>query len=176
MSPLFGAALWTMDYALRAAAANIKRTYFHHGTIGACYYCFWGRYDTGAPYYGAYVATAAMAGGSYISALDFGSTNYGGYVTYDSAKTPLRALLYNSDYYSGSGARGSVSFVLSGLGAEHSRPRGSQLPVPRLGSTKGAILPLEDRPLRMAPVRCREQRHLSPLLSLGAGNVHSGGI
>lgn len=117
MSPLFGAALWTMDYALRAAAANIKRIYFHHGTIGACYYCFWGRYDTGAPYYGAYVATATMAGGSYISALDSGSSNYGAYVVYSSAKAPLKVLLYNSDYYSGSGTRGSVSFVLAGLGS-----------------------------------------------------------
>lgn len=117
MSPLFGAALWTMDYTLRAATANIKRTYFHHGTIGACQYCFWGRYDMGAPYYGAYAATAAMAGASYISALDSGSSNYAVYVTYDAAKTPLRALLYNSDYYSGSGTRGSQGFVLQGLPA-----------------------------------------------------------
>jgi Glycosyl hydrolase family 79 C-terminal beta domain len=117
VSPLFGAGLWTMDYTLRAAVANIKRTYFHHGTIGLCYYCFWGRYDMGSPYYGAYAATAAMAGGSYISALDSGSSNYAAYVIYDSAKAPLRALLYNSDYYSGSGTRGSESFVLAGLGA-----------------------------------------------------------
>lgn len=106
-----------MDYALRAATANIKRIYYHHGTIGACQYCFWGRYTTGAPYYGAYAATAAMAGGSYISALDPGTSNYGAYVIYNSAKAPLKVLLYNSDYYSGSGTRGSESFVLSGLGS-----------------------------------------------------------
>jgi hypothetical protein len=105
-----------MDYTLRAAASNIRRTYFHHGTIGACYYCFWGRYDMGAPYYGAYAATAAMAGASYISALDAGTSNYSVYVTYDAAKTPLRALLYNSEYYSGNGTRGSESFVLAGQG------------------------------------------------------------
>lgn len=115
VSPLFGAALWTMDYVVRAATSNIKRTYFHHGTIGACYYCFWGQYTTGAPYYGAYTATAALAGGSSISALDDGSSNYGAYVIYDEAGTPLRALLYNSDYYS-SGTRGSQSFTLAGLG------------------------------------------------------------
>ncbi|TVY28276.1 Beta-glucuronidase [Lachnellula hyalina] len=118
VSPAFGAALWTMDYALRTSLANIKRTYFHHGTIGACYYCWWGRYDMGAPYYGAYAAVAALAGGSYISALDDGSTNYAVYIIYDSARKPLRALLYNSDYYAvGTGTRGSQSFVLQGLTA-----------------------------------------------------------
>ncbi|CZR66577.1 uncharacterized protein PAC_16478 [Phialocephala subalpina] len=116
VSPLFGAALWTLDYSVMASSKNIKRTYFHHGTIGACYYCFWGRYDMGAPYYGAYVATAFMAGGASISELDTGSTNYAAYVVYDSAGKPLRVLLINSDYYS-SGTRGSETFVLTGLGS-----------------------------------------------------------
>jgi hypothetical protein len=115
VSPLFGAALWTMDYVLQAATSNITRSYFHHGTLGACYYCWWGRYDLGSPYYGAYAATAAMAGGSYISALDDGDTNYAVYVIYDSAKKPLRVLLYNSDYFDGTGTRSSESFVLTGL-------------------------------------------------------------
>jgi Glycosyl hydrolase family 79 C-terminal beta domain len=115
VSPLFGAGLWTMDYVLLAASRGIKRSYFHQGTLGACYYCWWGRYDMGSPYYGAYTATAAMAGGSYISVLDAGTTNYAAYVIYDSSKKPLRALLYNSDYYSGTGTRGSEVFTLSGL-------------------------------------------------------------
>ena len=71
----------------------------------------------GAPYYGAYAATAAMAGGSYISALDAGTTNYAVYIIYDASKKPLRALLYNSDYYAGTGTRGTESFVLTGLSA-----------------------------------------------------------
>jgi hypothetical protein len=116
VSPLFGAALWTMDYVVYATTKNIKRSYFHHGTIGLCYYCWWGRYDMGAPYYGAYAATAALADGAYISALDPGTTNYAAYVIYDSSKKPLRALLYNSDFYA-SGTRPSVSFTLSGLTA-----------------------------------------------------------
>lgn len=115
VSPLFGAALWTMDYVLQASLSNIKRAYFHHGTLGACYYCFWGRYTTAAPYYGAYTATAALAGGSYISELDAGSTAYAVYVIYNAEKEPLKVLLYNSDYYDGSGTRGSESFVLTGL-------------------------------------------------------------
>ena len=68
----------------------------------------------GAPYYGAYAATAAMAGGSYISALDAGTTAYAVYIIYDSAGNPLKALLYNSDYYT-SGTRSSENFTLSGL-------------------------------------------------------------
>ncbi|KAF4633644.1 hypothetical protein G7Y89_g4471 [Cudoniella acicularis] len=115
VSPTFGVGLWTMDYVLQASLINIKRTYYHHGTVGLCYYCWWGRYDMGAPYYGAYAATAAMAGGSYISMLDDGTTNNAAYVIYDSAQKPLRALLYNSNYYNGTGTRGSQSFVLSNL-------------------------------------------------------------
>lgn len=69
----------------------------------------------GAPYYGAYAAQAAMAGGSFISQLDAGSTGYAVYIIYDSARKPIHALLYNSDYYAGSGTRASSSFVLSGL-------------------------------------------------------------
>ncbi len=115
VSPLFGAALWTMDYVLRASSVGIKRTYFHHGTVGKCYYCWWGRYSMGAPYYGAYTATAAMAGGKFISALDSGSSSLAVYVVFDAERKPLKAVLYNSDYYSGTGTRGNSTFVLGGL-------------------------------------------------------------
>lgn len=121
VSPTFGAALWTLDYSLRATYSNISRTYFHHGTVGNCQYCFWGRYSMGAPYYGAYAATALLAKASYLTALDDGTTNYAAYVSYDANKAPLRALLYNSDYYSGTGTRTSVSFVLTGLAASSVR-------------------------------------------------------
>jgi Glycosyl hydrolase family 79 C-terminal beta domain len=117
VSPLFGAAIWTLDYTLRAASIGIKRIYYHHGTIGKCFYCWWGRYDMGSPYYGAYAATAFMAGGSSIIPLDSGSSNYGGYVVFDHAGGALKVLLVNSDYYGGNstGVRGSTTFVLSGL-------------------------------------------------------------
>ncbi|TVY40669.1 Beta-glucuronidase, partial [Lachnellula occidentalis] len=134
VSPAFGAGLWTMDYVLRTSLANIKRTYFHHGTIGLCYYCWWGRYDMGAPYYGAYTAVAAMAGGSYISALDNGSTNYAAYIIYDAARKPLRALLYNSDYYAGTGARVTQSFVLQGLTAASGSVKAKRLTAKGAGS------------------------------------------
>ncbi|KAH9996756.1 glycoside hydrolase family 79 protein [Xylariaceae sp. FL0662B] len=115
VSPTFGAALWTMDYVLRASYSNISRTYFHHGTVGNCQYCFWGRYSMGAPYYGAYTATALTAEASYLTALDDGTTNYAAYVSFDSDGAPLRALLYNSDYFGGSGSRPSQSFEIGGL-------------------------------------------------------------
>jgi hypothetical protein len=115
VSPTFGAALWTMDYTLMAALSNLKRLYFHHGTIGNCQYCWWGRYSIGNPYYGAYMATSAMANGSYIAVLHDGKSNYAIYVIYDCLSKPLRAVLYNSDYYAGSGARGRQDFELTGL-------------------------------------------------------------
>lgn len=104
-----------MDYVLRASYSNISRTYFHHGTVGNCQYCFWGRYSMGAPYYGAYAATALLAKASHLTALDDGTTNYAAYVSFGSDGKPLRALLYNSDYFSGSGTRSSQSFELRGL-------------------------------------------------------------
>ncbi|XDG02669.1 hypothetical protein ABKA04_002284 [Annulohypoxylon sp. FPYF3050] len=76
-----------------------------------------GRWITcmGAPYYGAYAATDFLAKASYLTALDDGSSNYATYVSFDSDGAPLKALLYNSDYFSGSGSRSSQSFVLQGL-------------------------------------------------------------
>ncbi|KAL1904157.1 hypothetical protein Sste5344_010137 [Sporothrix stenoceras] len=117
VSPTYGAALWTMDYSLRAVASNVSRLYFHHGTVGNCQYCFWGVYDVGAPYYGATAATAALAGASHIASLDSGTTNYAAYATYDSSGKPLRVLLYNSDYFDGTGTRSSQTFELTGLTA-----------------------------------------------------------
>lgn len=104
-----------MDYSIRASLSNISRTYYHQGTVGNCQYCFWGRYDMGAPYYGATAAVAFLAGGSHLTALDTGTTDYAGYATFDAAGNPLRVLLYNSDYFNGTGTRSSTSFVLSGL-------------------------------------------------------------
>ncbi len=123
VSPTFGAALWTMDYALRATYSNISRTYFHHGTVGNCKYCFFGRYSMGTPYYGAYAAAALMGDAKYLTALDDGTTKYAAYATFDSSGLPLRVLLYNSEYYTGSGARTSQVFQLTGLAAANLRAK-----------------------------------------------------
>ncbi|KAI0017003.1 glycoside hydrolase family 79 protein [Xylariomycetidae sp. FL0641] len=116
VSPTFGAALWTLDYALRATWSNMSRTYFHHGTVGACQYCFWGRYSMGAPYYGAYAATAFLARAASLAALDDGADGYAAYVAFDADGEPLRALLLNSDYFAGGGGRGGQEFRLKGIG------------------------------------------------------------
>ncbi|TGO82663.1 hypothetical protein BPOR_0782g00010 [Botrytis porri] len=47
--------------------------------------------------------------------IDSGSSNYGIYVLYNSDKAPIKAVLINSDYYAGTGTRGSETFVLGGL-------------------------------------------------------------
>lgn len=67
----------------------------------------------GAPYYGAYFASMALAGADYIAPLDDQSTAYGAYAIYE-GDTPVRVLLYNSDYYV-SGTRPSQSFTLTGV-------------------------------------------------------------
>jgi hypothetical protein len=68
----------------------------------------------GAPYYGAYFATQALANVSYISQLDDGTSRYAAYALYDSGKDLTKVLLYNSDYYT-SGTRSTQSFTLTGL-------------------------------------------------------------
>ncbi len=71
----------------------------------------------GAPYYGATAAVALMAGTKSIAALDYGASNYAGYVSFDGEGKAVRVLLYNSDYWTGSGTRGVQTFTLTGLAA-----------------------------------------------------------
>lgn len=67
----------------------------------------------GAPYYGAYFATLALAGADQIAPLDDGTTNYAAYGIYKGG-VPTKVLLYNSDYYA-SGIRSSQVYNLTGL-------------------------------------------------------------
>ncbi|CZS96294.1 uncharacterized protein RCO7_04959 [Rhynchosporium graminicola] len=115
ISPTFGSALWLMDYSMQLLLLGTKAIYFHQGTVGNCQYCWWGRYSMGAPYYGAYFATLALAGADQIAPLDSATTAYAGYGIYKGGKL-VRILLYNSDYYA-SGTRTSQSFTLTGLSA-----------------------------------------------------------
>ncbi|VDB85359.1 unnamed protein product [Peniophora sp. CBMAI 1063] len=116
ISPTFGAALWIIDYVLQAAINGVDRLYFHQGTIGNCQYCFWGRYTTGAPFYGVWTVSQFLGvDGASIAALDDGTGAVATYVVFNSAGKPLRALVYNSAYYSGSGTRSSASVTLTGL-------------------------------------------------------------
>ncbi|ORX99033.1 glycoside hydrolase family 79 protein [Clohesyomyces aquaticus] len=114
VSPSFGAALWVASVSLRATSSSISRLYFHHGTIGACQYCWFGRYSMGAPYYGAIFAASAFGGGSSIIALDKGTDAFAAYVVFGSEGNPVRVALVNTEYFTG-GPRGSHTFVLEGL-------------------------------------------------------------
>ncbi|KAL4930981.1 uncharacterized protein BDV17DRAFT_297481 [Aspergillus undulatus] len=113
ISPTFGAALWIVDYVMQLVTMGTEAVYFHQGTIGNCQYCWWGRYTTGAPYYGAYFATLALANADQIAPLDERTTNYAAYAIYEGG-SPARVLLYNSDYYT-SGTRSSQTYTLTGL-------------------------------------------------------------
>ncbi|RYO76630.1 hypothetical protein DL766_003736 [Monosporascus sp. MC13-8B] len=126
VSPTFCAALWTMDYVLRAVYTGISRIYFHHSTVGNCQYCFWGRYSMGAPYYGATTATAFLAQARTMTALDDGNGAYVAYASFNASGTPLRLLLFNSDYFE-SGSRSAQTFVLRGLSTGKTAVRAKRL-------------------------------------------------
>ncbi|KAJ5715869.1 beta-glucuronidase [Penicillium malachiteum] len=113
ISPTFGAALWILDYVMQSLLMGTKALYFHQGTIGDCQYCWWGRYDMGSPYFGAYFATMALAGADQIAELDDQTTSFAAYAIYKD-NAPIKALLYNSEYYA-SGTRTYQEFTLSGL-------------------------------------------------------------
>ncbi|KAJ5712399.1 beta-glucuronidase [Penicillium malachiteum] len=113
ISPTFGAGLWILDYVMQSLLMGTKALYFHQGTIGDCQYCWWGRYDMGSPYFGAYFATMALAGADQIAELDDQTTSFAAYAIYKD-NTPTKALLYNSEYYA-SGTRTYQVFTLSGL-------------------------------------------------------------
>ncbi|KAJ5926689.1 hypothetical protein N7516_008462 [Penicillium verrucosum] len=115
ISPTFGAALWILDYVMQSVLMGTNALYFHQGTVGNCQYCWWGRYNIGSPYYGAYFATMALANADRIAPLDSQDTAYAAYAIYK-AGVPVRVLLYNSDYYiSANGERSSQTYTLSGL-------------------------------------------------------------
>ncbi len=120
ISKTFGAALWVLDYSLRATSKNISRLHFHQGDNTTSFYVWWSLDLVNSPYYGGYVATAALAGASYAAALDDGTTNYASYVFYDAKLKPLRAVCINTDYFDGTGVRGEHTFTISGLGPAQS--------------------------------------------------------
>ncbi|KAJ3975093.1 hypothetical protein EV361DRAFT_890688 [Lentinula raphanica] len=117
ISPTFGAALWIVDYVLQGSLNGVERSYFHQGTIGDCQYCWWGRFTTGAPFYGAYFVSAFLGtDGAKLEMLDDGTGAIASYVIFNSAGAPVRLLIYNSNYYDGTGTRSSTSVSFSGGG------------------------------------------------------------
>ena len=56
-----------------------------------------------------------MANGTYITALDNGSSLYAGYAIYNAERELSRLVLYNSVYYTGNGTRPVHDFHVEGL-------------------------------------------------------------
>lgn len=70
----------------------------------------------GAPYYGAaFVSEFLGTNGTRVAMLDDGTTAIGVYAIYD-ANTPVRLLVYNSNYFDTTGTRSSAAVALSALG------------------------------------------------------------
>ncbi|KAI0069506.1 hypothetical protein K474DRAFT_1108648 [Panus rudis PR-1116 ss-1] len=135
ISPTFGAALWIVDYVLQGALNGVDRLYFHQGTIGNCAYCFWGTSSIFTPYYGvAFVSEFLGADGAKVAMLDDGTSAIGIYAVYSSSNAPLRVLVINSNYYSGSGTRSSTSVSLTGLTTSSGTKQAKRLTAPNATS------------------------------------------
>ncbi|KAF3402328.1 Beta-glucuronidase [Talaromyces pinophilus] len=114
MDATFGAALQTLDKSLHAVTLGIKRLFFHQGTINQALFNWWSDNQINAPFYGGYFAALALGGGDHIVELDSGNSSYAQYVIYRQGR-PTKAVLLNTDYYSGSGERSNASITLDGL-------------------------------------------------------------
>lgn len=79
------------------------------------YFNWWSDNQVNAPFYGGYMAALAVSGGDSIIASDAGTDSYAQYVIYKRGK-PVKVVLINTDYYSGTGERSSTTFQLTGLG------------------------------------------------------------
>lgn len=60
------------------------------------------------------MAGLALEGADYITASDDGTDSYAQYIIYRNG-APSKAVLINTDYYSGNGQRSSTTFTLKGL-------------------------------------------------------------
>ena len=112
-------------------AIGIQRLYFHQGTINQgngkgpltspsiadlliAYFNWWSDNQINVPFYGGFFAALALAGGDHLVASDPGTDSYAQYVVYKNGR-PFKAVLLNTDYYSGTGNRNSSTFTMTGL-------------------------------------------------------------
>lgn len=115
----FGAALQIVDKSLRFLSLGAQRIYYHQGGLGANQAAFnwWAETKVEAPYYGGYFTALALSGGDKIVADDNGETSFAQYTIYRNGK-PYKAVIVNTEYYSGSGSRDSTTFELTGLSSK----------------------------------------------------------
>jgi len=114
MDQTFGGALVTLDRSMRATSIGLKRLYYHQGTINQAFFNWWSDNQVEAPFYGGYMSALALINGDDIVAVDDGTTSHAQYIIYKDGK-PSKAVLINTEYYSGSGPRSSTSITLDGL-------------------------------------------------------------
>ncbi|KAH9940540.1 uncharacterized protein BXZ73DRAFT_88757 [Epithele typhae] len=131
ISPTFGAALWIVDYALQSALIGVERLYFHHGTIGNCAYCWWGKQAVYSPYFGAiFVSDFLGADGATLAQLDDSTSDIAAYAVYSASGAPLRVLLSNSAYFAGTGARANATVALTTSGLPRTSARAKRMTAP----------------------------------------------
>ncbi|KAL6364098.1 hypothetical protein LRP88_03531 [Fusarium phalaenopsidis] len=114
MDATFGSAIQAVDKTLRALSLGIQRLFYHQGTINQAFFNWWLSDQVNAPFYGAYFGALAAAGGDHIVASDDGTDPYAQYIIYREGR-PLKLVLINTDYYSGSGSRSKTTFTAIGL-------------------------------------------------------------
>ncbi|KAH7395046.1 hypothetical protein DE146DRAFT_658953 [Phaeosphaeria sp. MPI-PUGE-AT-0046c] len=124
VSDVFGAAVWSVDYALYAASLNVSTLYWHMGT--GYRYAAWQATQNGttAPgprplYYGNWFTAAALGAGDAQVVPIVNSTSLAGYAVYATShrRSTLRSIvLVNQEIFNSStstaGQRPSVAFQL----------------------------------------------------------------
>lgn len=124
VSDVFGAAVWSVDYALYAASLNVSALYWHMGT--GYRYAAWQATQNGttAPgprplYYGNWFVAKALGEGEKKVVSIVNTTALAGYAIYESGEESSKlknVVLVNQEIFNSStsaaGERGSVAFHL----------------------------------------------------------------
>lgn len=136
VSDVFGAAVWSVDYALYAASLNVSRMYWHMGT--GYRYSAWQATQNGstAPgprplYYGNWLVATALGDSDAQVVPIANTTSLAGYAIYSSKRhrSELKSIvLVNMEVFNSTSSpanqRSSVDFVLpTKLGGKDSRAR-----------------------------------------------------
>ncbi|CAH7690130.1 hypothetical protein PPACK8108_LOCUS25376 [Phakopsora pachyrhizi] len=101
ISPMFGAALWVVDYALQSLMIGVHRLYFHQVYVNPDPYSFWGKDNVSATYYGAYILSLALRDANNLASLESSNEDIAAYA-FRKGDSNLRVLVYNSVFYNSS--------------------------------------------------------------------------
>ncbi|KAH4605407.1 hypothetical protein HBI70_057420 [Parastagonospora nodorum] len=121
VSDVFGAAVWSVDYALYAASLNVSALYWHMGT--GYRYAAWQATQNGTTaagprplYYGNWFVAKALGGGEKKVISIVNTTTLAGYAVYAEGEKLRSVVLVNQEIFNSStsaaGERGSVTFQL----------------------------------------------------------------